>query len=1101
MFKKTLFRLAVAAAIAVMLIFSFNACNNGEDPPNIPDPPPNPADKAKVELAALIELAELDYDSYLVSKDGFDIEPGSFYLNQESKDYLRFAIDAAKIILGNTSAVLEEVNTAIKALEDVMDEVAGIYIQNEGRRDVDLRALREIAAEADIVIAGVLTSSFDGNDVMQNNVWVMPEVMEALETALETAKGLLEPNPIPSSMEPVNAALAALTSALADFDPQPGLSVADKSDLKEKIQEIQDVMINVVPSDLEGDDVLITLKWVTSTIYNDLAGALDFAIQVADEPASPVSDVELAMDGLDSAFAEFEPKQGKIDKTVLNEKIQDAHAAMIDILTSDFDGKDVLIYLKWVETSVYNNLAEALEAAELVSANPDVFASGIKAALSKLETALNVFQPQPGKLIPGPDFISAKTINSETVKYSVKIELTLDKPAEIAAGGNAADGFTISRGSDILTIASAVLSSDGLNVTFTLAADIYILKDDVIKISYDNIAGSLVDADEIERLAEPYDDMQVDNMVTVSYNPWILKAAVDKNNPVMIQVTFNEPVHIANGTDFTVKVNDQPLVRTGIFTGRSTAILDISMVNRAVISAAPATSGNYLDTVWNLTMAEPAKHGEILRLSANVKDAYVDLFGVGLPAPVAIPAGQHFMSQFIIHNMAERNGIVSPAISGFYENGLLVTGFTSGDTSNDLYQRVITWLTVPSNRTTGATYTIVLGADQIYEGAATFRADQVAVNGIAAPGGASSVPVTASHGFTIVLAAAGGERTITVTGTQSGGTASPRVEAAGTLANANEDHSVLVLRNGVTLIIEDNIVIQHENLGLIEGTRSNHPLIRVSDGGKLIMDGGTLRGNYVVSGVKATSGNGDTRHNAGAVLIASSDSSSPNVGGIDLREGVGGGEAYFIMNGGLITGNTVESNARGIGAGGVGIVRKSFFVMQGGEIKNNTVRFGATGVNGNILIHTHAGGVAGMGAGSSNDAGSVTQVSHMHGFYMTGGSIINNVLENNGATQTPRISAGGVILQGTFQKTGGIISGNINNLPINLSSVTRAQIVVQHSFGSTAANHVFFRDADAGENVLLFIESIRNSHVQAASPNNTTFRPPFIPALGNGWEN
>jgi len=651
-------------------------------------------------------------------------------------------------------------------------------------------------------------------------------------------------------------------------------------------------------------------------------------------------------------------------------------------------------------------------------------------------------------------------------------------------GNDPKAGFTIKKHNNYnFTIIAASVA--GSTVTLTLANDTPILRGAAVTVSYSG-AGTLAFASGDVRA---FNNRTVTNNVTsgIITSPYITKAEVLPSSADVIQVTFNENVNIADASKFKVKVNDKPAVRIGWFSNSSVPMLDRTSEIRDVTKAQSA-AGNEYDTVWLLTMSTPTKHGEIIRLAANDQSAYTDGFN-NIPAPLSIPAGQWPLSQFIVRNLTPRTG-TSPSVPGFYENGADITGqLTAAAADADFYQEAIAWLAVDANRIPGATYTIVLGADQDYNAADTFTAAQV-------PGAATAADNTvaqAENGFTIVLAADGTRRVITVKGTGTGD--GPR----GTHNGTTSDGSALVLRNGVTLIIEENVIIQHENQGLATGTASKFPLIAIRDGGKLILDGGEIRGNYVTAG---TAGANTQQLNAGGVFVAATDDTG--------AECTLSGEAFFIMNSGKVTGNTVVQNERGTSAGGIVLQNKAYFIMHGGEVSNNKLIYRST-VPASAIVQFYSGGIAGFGSPTDNDSSNAR--TNLAGVYITGGKIGNNDITNNGANRDVRISAGGVILVGTFQKTGGTISGNTNNMGAMNSVGQYKQVVVNYSAGAnkTEAN-IFYRNADAGEDVILFTEGIRtlmNNGSNTGRDFGAGFKPPFMPSFGsaatgffpNAWEN
>jgi len=112
--------------------------------------------------------------------------------------------------------------------------------------------------------------------------------------------------------------------------------------------------------------------------------------------------------------------------------------------------------------------------------------------------------------------------------------------------------------------------------------------------------------------------------------------------------------------------------------------------------------------------------------------------------------------------------------------------------------------------------------------------------------------------------------------------------------SSNSEGSLFIIRTGVTLILEENIIL----VGINNNTR---PLIDVD--GKLIMNDGKISGNK-----------------------------SPNGGGVSVY-------GTFIMNGGEISGNNSSE-----GYGGGVCVHGGTFTMNGGKISSNTSPYYGGGV-------------------------------------------------------------------------------------------------------------------------------------------------------------
>lgn len=955
--------------------------------------------------------------------------------------------------------------------------------------------LAEKITLAESTLAGYKKST-DGAEVFFYQYWLDETEWNALNDAIETAKGVRDNTASTAAQrkQAIDDLSAALTAA--DRDKAAGLRTVDARELDEKISSIR-YLLSTTGQSADGADILSTVKWITQAAYAALEAALDAAEAVLNNPASTEDDVYNAVEDLNDAFTTHYPDPPQMgssvaDKSQLRAKISEVEAALVGIMASDADGADVSTQLQWVSRTVYDAVTTALTAAQTTAANAAASTEEVASALGTLTTAFAGFAPAAGLEIPKPDFVSAKTINAAEDDYTYTVELTLDASVAVKAGGVAKDGFTITidnTDDEIANGAAAVINAatvSGQTITFTLTEPYPIIKASAVTISYDEAAGSIVSAESTEKAAEAFSGKPVENLVAPPIHPWIKTATINTGN--ILDLVFSEPVRV-DASKFVVKVNDKPAVRIGNYSGNNRPLLDLTKnaTDRTISSAAPATSVTY-HTNWTLTVSDAANYGEILRLAATALDAYVDRAGNGLPPPAETPANQQPMSQFIIRNLVPRSGtLLFTSTAGFYKNGGAVDGFTSAN-PGELYKDAITYLTTPTNVTDDDVFTIVLGEDQTYPHAQTFTPTQAVNTNAAAPGdNAVSYP---SKSFTIVLASANGEKKITVTGTNS--TAGNSVNRAG-----------LVIRNGITLIIGNNVAFEHENGGDTNQTASGFPLIIVADGGKLILDGGEIRKNYSSVGtVPGTAANGGNFPNAAGVFLYPND--------LDTNEAQNSGEAYFIMNSGKITGNIMDGNERGIGAAGLAMLRNTCFVMHGGEVSNNTFNHNTHNTNG--VPQNRGGGIAGYG---SPIGGAPNKNNNRSAIYITGGSVTGNKLARTTEDQTTgRIggSAGGIIIAGTFQKTGGNISGNINDLSATVSAAARPNGVLvwrgyATAIGSSSISHVLYRDTDAGADVMLFTEGFRT-----VDPNTENFgflaKSSFVPSYGtapafspNGWEN
>jgi len=189
-----------------------------------------------------------------------------------------------------------------------------------------------------------------------------------------------------------------------------------------------------------------------------------------------------------------------------------------------------------------------------------------------------------------------------------------------------------------------------------------------------------------------------------------------------------------------------------------------------------------------------------------------------------------------------------------------------------------------------------------------------------------------------------------------------------------------------------------DGVTLIGLADNDSPLVRVGDGGELILKSEKITGNVCISNIEygygyssvIVDGNGTTFTMEGGAISGNSVTGSRVYGGGVTVQNNGA----FTMEGGKISGNSVNGS---IGASGGGVIVRegSVFTMEGGEISDNS----ATGRQ-----WVNSGGVH----ASSNGT-----------FIMSGGIISGNNISGGEA------KGGGVKAEGgIFIMQGGVISGN-----------------------------------------------------------------------------
>jgi hypothetical protein len=271
------------------------------------------------------------------------------------------------------------------------------------------------------------------------------------------------------------------------------------------------------------------------------------------------------------------------------------------------------------------------------------------------------------------------------------------------------------------------------------------------------------------------------------------------------------------------------------------------------------------------------------------------------------------------------------------------------------------------------------------------------------------------------------------------------------ISNQQSDRAMFEGRNGIILVIDEGVIFEGSSSYPTKGS-----LIQMMTGGSIILDGGEIRGH--VSAKDGGTGSEQNDIHAGAI-----------------RFGGGANGGYLIINSGKITGNTAKFNPGGTssegngGAGAVIILQYGVVVMNGGEISGNTL---------DVQDGTALTAMAGAIMGNINTA----QRSGNASFFMTGGEISGNKVVNG---TTAVASSGGIVVSGTFQKTGGTIYGadTGNSSKKNTTTLTgnkaSAVFVANGSYSTNPPG--FKREDTAAPDVTLFVESFKSSASAAAT--------------------
>jgi len=236
--------------------------------------------------------------------------------------------------------------------------------------------------------------------------------------------------------------------------------------------------------------------------------------------------------------------------------------------------------------------------------------------------------------------------------------------------------------------------------------------------------------------------------------------------------------------------------------------------------------------------------------------------------------------------------------------------------------------------------------------------------------------------------------------------------------------------SGVTLILSD-ITLQDDYVevkGALEiKTGAKVDSVWMDEGGTFTIDNGEVdsimggSGTFTINGGKIvgmTGVSGTININGGEI----SGGIYLNKGTINMSGGkITGGRvtlssnATFTMDGGEISGTTVNSSTISFYGGGVYVSSGTTFIMNGGEIFNNQIYNATSSDGGGVYVTTNGTFTMTGGKIYSNSAKFGGGIYVTGGtFTMTGGEIYSNTA----------LQGGGVYVNsGTFKKTGGIITG------------------------------------------------------------------------------
>jgi len=392
----------IMLATGILLVAACKNPANGNDP-GVPDTPDKNSLNAKIaEAEALLD----ELNALPVSIDGTEIDTNTYWVISGDKWALQLAIENAQYIADSPNATASEISDALEELTNAYDKARNAKkLGTKGDKSTLITKIGEAQALFDS-----LKVSEDGIDVDTDKYWVISGDKEALGAAIEAAQGIANlPNAAASQIE---LAYIALTEAIDAINEAKNLGTKpiDKSELRAKIVEAEALAALLETSDNNGDDIPPNKEWVTDLVKSRLTDAIQAAGDVANDADATIEEVNDALAELTDAYNEAAgAKQPGTtpDKTELIAKINDALIAMEDVNPSDNNGSEYRVDEYWVTTDVWNALEGALTAAEQARDNTNATKNAVDAALADLITALDEFDPQPGKSVADKDQLIA----------------------------------------------------------------------------------------------------------------------------------------------------------------------------------------------------------------------------------------------------------------------------------------------------------------------------------------------------------------------------------------------------------------------------------------------------------------------------------------------------------------------------------------------------------------------------------------------------------------------------------------------------------------------------------------------------------------------
>jgi hypothetical protein len=759
--------------------------------------------------------------------------------------------------------------------------------------------------------------------------------------------------------------------------------VPDRADFAAVIASAKELLADTAVS-TNGNDVVVTRKWVTQEQWNALDTALTANTPSFNAFDSTAEDLNGDKGDIETAISAFEGQQANGNKSV-------APAADVTTVAKDDSNADEIVFTLTSDhadtpTSAWSIYGGAAGGFPLTGYTIS-YVNGTHELTIERDTALAAGTYYVAVVNTGSDVESARlaltiaAADGETPLPVVTNNVHLDE-----TGGVTSVVFTLTAAytaPDWEVYTDSALGSQDTNLTAESTGTTLTLTKSDGDIPYGSYWLTAQD--------NGYTSASAPVKLIIVRPLKLVRASITDTERDKLVVEFVDNVTPADADKaiFQVKVNDMPVTTyDGISNNDKPWLDNAAMTTRTITDVVQGDNNKKL----KLTMNAPAQYAEIIRL-ATLDTGAVSTADAILPK---VPG-------LIVKNGVQRTKWDFESTAGFYRilssEPANSSSYTKplGDGEKTV-QAAMNEIMNSLKFENGYTYVISLAASTQDDN----KTSRYWINPLYSEGQGRST--------LIITAATAGEKVINSKG--SG------VWFLGTNVS------------GVTVILDENIKIND--------TTTSAQYFLHNNKGRIILDGGKI---YTYTSARWT---------------------------------VNAPGGYIIMNAGEIK-NTSSTSTSTVTVGA-----NSVFVMHDGSINNNTATNG--------VANMKAGGV---GIGSGYTANSTINVTFhgSTGFYMTGGEISGNSAALNGGS-----GAGGVLMAGAFQKTGGVIennniTGSVNNSAANILVLTSAAV----GNNNPDAGSNFKKTAASDANDTLFIDCVK--------PATGTAGTLLIPSWGaSSWD-